>query len=82
VRHRYYPRQAAENGEDGTVVIELTVSRSGRVEAARVVSRSGSQWLDMAAIGTFRDGQLPPFTPEMREDRITFTIPITYYLIR
>ncbi|HYZ64982.1 MAG TPA: TonB family protein, partial [Acetobacteraceae bacterium] len=82
LRHRYYPRQAAEAGEDGTVVIELTVARSGRVESVQLVSRSGSQWLDMAALGTFRGGQLPPFTSEMTEDRITFTIPITYYLIR
>jgi TonB family protein len=82
LRHRYYPQQAAENGEDGTVVIELTVNKYGRVEQVDVKSRSGSPWLDMAAVGTFRNGQLPPFTPEMREDRITFTIPIHYILIR
>ncbi|MBV8915372.1 MAG: energy transducer TonB, partial [Acetobacteraceae bacterium] len=82
LRHRYYPQQAVENGEDGTVVIELTVNRSGHVEAVDVKSRSGSQWLDMAAVGTFRSGNLPPFTPEMRDDRITFTIPIHYILIR
>jgi len=81
-RHRYYPRQAAEGGEDGTVVIQLTVNRSGKVESVEIKSRSGSQWLDMAAVGTFRNGQLPPFTPEMREDRITFTIPINYILLR
>ena len=46
------------------------------------MSRSGSQWIDMAALGTFRNAQLPPFTNEMREDRLTFPIPITYYLIR
>ena len=82
LRHRYYPRQAAENGEEGQVVIELTVARSGHVDEVRVVSRSGSQWLDMAALGTFRNANLPPFTDEMREDRLTFPIPIHYYLIR
>jgi TonB family protein len=82
LRHRYYPQQAAQGGEQGRVVIELTVARSGRVEAVRVVSRSGSQWLDMAALGTFRNAQLPPFTHEMQEDRLTFPIPITYYLVR
>jgi TonB family protein len=82
LRHRYYPRQAVEDAEQGTVTIQLTVNRSGKVEDVEVVSRSGSQWLDMAAVGTFRGAQLPPFTNEMRQDRLTFPIPITYYLIR
>jgi len=82
LRHRYYPQQAVQDGEDGTVIIELTVNRSGRVESVELKSRSGSQWLDMAALGTFRNGQLPPFTPEMTGDRITFPIPIHYILIR
>ena len=80
--HRFYPQQAAENNEQGSVTIELTVARSGAVESVRVLSPSGSQWLDMAAVGTFRGGHLPPFTEEMREDRITFPVPITYYLVR
>ena len=82
LRHRYYPSQAAENGEQGSVTIQLTVNRSGKVEAVDVLSRSGSQWLDLAAVGTFRGAQLPPFTNEMRQDRLTFPIPITYYLVR
>lgn len=82
LRHRYYPQKAAQEGEQGTVTIQLTVNRSGKVEDVEVVSRSGSQWLDMAAVGTFRGAQLPPFTNEMRQDRLTFPIPITYYLIR
>lgn len=82
LRHRYYPEQAAANGEQGAVTIQLTVNRSGRVESVEVLSRSGSQWLDMAALATWRDARLPPFTNEMREDRITFPVPIQYYLIR
>ncbi len=82
LRHRFYPPQAAENGEQGSVTIQLTVDRSGRVEDVQVLSRSGSQWLDMAAVSTFRNAHLPPFTNEMRQDRLTFPIPISYYLIR
>jgi protein TonB len=81
-QHRFYPEQAAANGEQGSVTIQLTVNRSGRVENVEVLSRSGSQWLDLAAVATWRDARLPPFTNEMREDRITFPIPIQYYLIR
>lgn len=82
LQHRFYPDQARANGEQGAVTIQLTVNRSGRVEAVEVLSRSGSQWLDMAALSTWRNARLPPFTNEMREDRITFPIPIQYYLIR
>ena len=81
LRHRYYPRQAAENGEDGTVELELTVNRLGKVQSAVVRGRSGSSWLDMAAVGTFRSAQLPPLPPEVGESR-TVTIPIHYILLR
>ncbi len=82
LQHRYYPEQAAMNGEQGSVTIQLTVNRSGRVENVEVLSRSGSQWLDMAALATWRNAKLPPFTNEMREDRITFPIPIQYFLVQ
>lgn len=82
LQHRFYPEQAAANGDQGAVTIQLTVNRSGRVENVEVISRSGSQWLDMAALATWRNARLPAFTNEMREERITFPIPIQYYLIQ
>ena len=42
LRHRFYPPEAARNGEDGTVDLELTVNRQGRVELVQLKSRSGS----------------------------------------
>jgi TonB family protein len=79
--HRYYPQQAAEDGQDGSVDLELTVSASGRVENAVLKSKSGNQFIDMAAIGTWRNAKLPPLPPELG-DRYTFTITINYILIR
>lgn len=81
LRHRYYPRQAAENGEDGTVDVELVVNRYGVVQSATVVSRSGSAFLDMAAVGTFRGAQLPPIPREI-EAPYTVTLTIHYILLR
>lgn len=81
LRHRYYPRQAAENGEDGTVDLELTVDRTGRVTSAVVTSRSGSAWIDMAAVSTFRSAQLPPIPAELDAPYKT-TLTINYLLIR
>ena len=82
LRHRYYPRQAAEAGEDGQVQIELTVNRYGKVENVTVQGKSGSPWLDMAAVSTWRGAQLSPLPAEVAGERITFSITINYILTR
>ena len=82
VAHRYYPRQAAENGEDGTVKVELVVNRSGKVESVEVIGKSGSPWLDMAALSTWRGAQLAPFPAENPDLRTTMSLTINYILIR
>jgi len=81
-RHRFYPRQAAESGEDGTVQIELVVNRLGRVESVEIKSRSGSPWLDMAALSTWRNAQLAPLPAENTDRTITIPLTINYMLIR
>ncbi len=81
-QHGYYPQQAALNGEDGTVGVHLVVDRDGHVEAIELRSRSGSQWLDMGALATFRGAQLPPFPPTTPEERANLDITINYILLR
>lgn len=82
LRHRYYPTQAAESGEDGTVKIQIVVNRLGRVVSAEVLDRSGSPWLDMAAVGTWRNAQLAPLPAENNDPTITIPLTINYLLIR
>lgn len=81
-RHRYYPQQAAQNGEDGTVEIQIVVNRLGRVESVEIQRRSGSTWLDMAAVGTWRNAQLAPLPAENTDRTITIPLTINYVLIR
>ncbi len=81
-RHRYYPQQAAQNGEDGTVEIQIVVNRQGRVESVEIQRRSGSPWLDMAAVGTWRNAQLAPLPAENTDRTITIPLTINYVLIR
>ncbi len=81
-RHRYYPPQAAQNGEDGTVEIQIVVNRQGRVESVEIQRRSGSPWLDMAAVGTWRNAQLEPLPAENTDRTITIPLTINYLLIR
>lgn len=81
LNHRYFPRQAAELGEDGSADVELTVDASGRVTSAVLKSRTGSQFLDMAALSTWRGARLNPLPPELAPS-YTFTITINYILLR
>ena len=81
LNHRYYPRQAAEAGDDGSADVELTVDSSGRVTAAVLKSHTGSPFLDMAAVGTWRGAKLSPLPPELAPS-YTFTITINYILLR
>ena len=80
--HRYYPRQAIEAGEDGSVQVELVVNRLGKVESVQIKTRSGSPWLDMAAVGTWRNAQLAPFPRENTDATATITLTINYILLR
>jgi TonB family protein len=78
--HAYYPQQAAMNDEDGDVTVQVVANPNGHVTSVQMVSRSGSQWLDMALMGLFRDASLPPLHDE--SDPITFNFTMHYILIR
>ncbi len=82
LQHAYYPDQAVANGQDGTVGIEIVVDRYGHVRKVERESRSGSPWLDMAAVGTFRDAHLPPLPADTPDDSITVKLSINYILVR
>lgn len=82
IEHRFYPQQAAENGEAGTVQIRVIVNRTGKVLQVELVSRSGSTFLDAAAQSTFRGRMLPPFPPQTPENEATLTLTINYFLYR
>jgi TonB family protein len=81
-QHRYFPQQAAQSGEDGTVEIQIVVNRLGRVESVEIKRRSGSPWLDMAAVGTWRNAQLAPLPAENTDPTITIPLTINYVLLR
>ncbi len=78
--HAYYPEQAAMNDEDGDVTVQVVANPNGHVTSVQMKSRSGSQWLDMALLGLFRDANLPPLHDET--EPITFNFTMHYILIR
>ena len=55
-----YPKGARQRGEQGDVVIELTVNSKGGVDKASVVTSSGYSELDEAALRAVRSAKFTP----------------------
>ncbi|HTB45063.1 MAG TPA: TonB family protein [Acetobacteraceae bacterium] len=81
-RHAYYPPQAGLNNEDGDVTLHMRVDRDGHVTHLELVSKSGSQWLDLGALAIFRDAYLPPLPPGTSEAQIPFHVTIHFVIVR
>lgn len=78
--NRAYPDLARRRGEQGTVLIRLTVDRGGRVLDAALARGSGSTVLDEAAVQQYRGKQVPAFPASMTQDKTTLVLPILYRL--
>jgi protein TonB len=81
-RHRYYPNEAAMQGEDGTTGLRVRMDRSGHVLSVELELRSGSQWLDLASLAIFRDAHLPPFPVSTPQSEATLHLTINFILVR
>lgn len=81
ILHRYYPREAVVNEEEGTVVIQMHVDSSGKIRSVGLMRSSGSRALDTAAVRTFRDVQLK-LPLGAADDSQTVDMEITYAIIR
>lgn len=64
------------------MTIHVHVDRYGHVSEVNIMSRSGSQWLDAAALAVFRNAVLPPFLPGTPEPAADLDIDIDYILLR
>ncbi len=80
-RHGYYPSQAGQNGESGDVTLDLVIKRNGDVQSVALADRSGSQWLDMAALAVFRGARLPAL-PTDAAPTVPLHLTIHYVIIR
>lgn len=74
-----YPLLARRKGWEGTVVIEIHVSGSGRVEQARVEKSSGYAILDGAALGAIRSWRIA-LNGRLDEVDLRFRIPVIFKL--
>lgn len=79
--HKYYPRDAAQRGEDGTATVQITVDRYGHVQVVELIATSGSSRLDAALLGMLRGADIPPLLHGMPMP-FTYTVALHYILIR
>lgn len=71
-----YPRKAQREGQEGTVVIRLSVGEDGRVQAAEIASASAWPLLNDAALRVVRERwRFAPGAARRYEVPITFKIP-------
>ena len=64
--HAWYPTDASDKHQDGTVKVHLTIHPDGQVWNVDVVQGSGWKLLDTAAIYAFHGGRLRPLPPAPR----------------
>lgn len=77
-RERDYPQQSKRRGHEGRVVIHMVIAASGKLVSAHVLTGSGQEALDRAALGMVQRARLPPLTPGLGAESATFTIPIVF----
>lgn len=73
-----YPPLALENGEEGTVRIEVIVEADGRISSAKIVKRSGSTRLDNAALKAARGANIRPKVINGEPVRSRFITPFNF----
>ncbi|CAK7192823.1 hypothetical protein COMNV_01032 [Commensalibacter sp. Nvir] len=79
--HMYYPIEAAEKGQDGSPSVHVVLNKDGKVTSIALTSSSGSDALDAAIVGMFRDATLPKIPPDL-PDHFDLDLTINYILLR
>lgn len=67
-RHRFYPEPSRRRGEQGEVMVRISVAANGQVLDQAITRSSGAPALDRAAIDLLRGASLPP--PGTAENRV------------
>jgi periplasmic protein TonB len=80
-RFKQYPPEAKAAGKQGVGRVNFTLSRTGQVQASRLVGSTGHAALDAESLATLRRAQpFPPFPPDMKQASMSFTMPVSFGL--
>ena len=75
-----YPRMARRRGYEGTVLMEVLVSREGRVEAVRLLESSGHGVLDREATAAVKTWVFEPARRGEEEVDMWVKVPVRFKL--
>jgi protein TonB len=79
--HKEYPRGARNRRQEGTVLLAFVMDREGRVLEHRIRQGSGHRLLDEEVVALIRRANpLPPPPPEIPGNRISFVVPVQFFL--
>jgi len=78
--HSYYPPDALEKKQDGTVKLHLVIHPDGEVWTEETVQGSGSKSIDTAGFYVFHGAHLPPFPPGAPAPQAEVNLALHYVL--
>jgi protein TonB len=82
-RHKRYPPDAQRQRQEGVVYVHFTLSRDGRVLAARIATPTGVASLDQEGLDLLQRAQpLPPFPPDQPGEAMELVVPIQFFMKR
>lgn len=79
LRFYNFPERAKAKGESGSVIVNFSITRTGRLIARHIAKSSGHPDLDSEALATLQRAQpYPPPPPELTDQQFTFSLPMNY----
>ena len=80
-KHKTYPFRAKSKRQQGVVLLYFVIDRAGRVLDHRIEESSTYRLLDEEAIEMLKRAQpFPPFSDDIRDDRLEVIVPIQFFL--
>lgn len=77
-RHKFYPAEARRKGEEGTVLVRISLLDNGDLLSFQVVRSSGSQALDRAATEILKRSS--PYPQEFAQQTSHVEVPLVFSL--
>ncbi|MCK9909844.1 energy transducer TonB, partial [Microbacteriaceae bacterium K1510] len=80
-KHKRYPSEAREKGEEGVAVVWFSIDRSGKVVTGKLQKSCGSTMLDKEAVEVLsRASPFPRPPSDMTDVSFSFALPIRFQI--
>jgi protein TonB len=82
-RHKRYPHEARRSRHEGITYVRFTMSRDGRVLAARIERSAGVASLDQEGLDLLQRAQpLPPLPTDQPGESLELIVPVQFFMRR